>query len=297
MSSKVVKQYKCDSCDYTCSRSSDWSKHLLTRKHSNRTNRTDLSQKSLACKKCSKEYSARNSLWYHESKCNYQEPDNNSIIHKLLADNQELRNFIIEQSKTSSNNMNKIIEQNTDVVAKAIECFKNTTNNTTINGNVNNTQKFNINIFLNEQCKDAINFTDFMKNIEISHQDLENNAQLGFVSGISKIFLDNLKQLGTNERPIHCTDVKRETMYIKDEDKWTKEPDDAKLQKAIQTVSYRSIGKLAEWKQENPEYQDVNSEFSNRCLQMHKQTLVGSEREVYYPKVIHALAREVIIDK
>ena len=297
MSSKVVKQYKCDSCDYTCSRSSDWSKHLLTRKHSNRTNRTDLSQKSLACKKCSKEYSARNSLWYHESKCNYQEPDNNSIIHKLLADNQELRNFIIEQSKTSSNNMNKIIEQNTDVVAKAIECFKNTTNNTTINGNVNNTQKFNINIFLNEQCKDAINFTDFMKNIEISHQDLENNAQLGFVSGISKIFLDNLKQLGINERPIHCTDVKRETMYIKDEDKWTKEPDDAKLQKAIQTVSYRSIGKLAEWKQENPEYQDVNSEFSNRCLQMHKQTLAGSEREVYYPKVIHALALEVIIDK
>ena len=297
MSSKVVKQYKCDSCDYTCSRSSDWSKHLLTRKHSNRTNRTDLSQKSLACKKCSKEYSARNSLWYHESKCNYQEPDNNSIIHKLLADNQELRNFIIEQSKTSSNNMNKIIEQNTDVVAKAIECFKNTTNNTTINGNVNNTQKFNINIFLNEQCKDAINFTDFMKNIEISHQDLENNAQLGFVSGISKIFLDNLKQLGINERPIHCTDVKRETMYIKDEDKWTKEPDDAKLQKAIQTVSYRSIGKLAEWKQENPEYQDVNSEFSNRCLQMHKQTLAGSEREVYYPKVIHALAVEVIIDK
>ena len=297
MSSKVVKQYKCDSCDYTCSRSSDWSKHLLTRKHSNRTNRTDLSQKSLACKKCSKEYSARNSLWYHESKCNYQEPDNNSIIHKLLADNQELRNFIIEQSKTSSNNMNKIIEQNTDVVAKAIECFKITTNNTTINGNVNNTQKFNINIFLNEQCKDAINFTDFMKNIEISHQDLENNAQLGFVSGISKIFLDNLKQLGINERPIHCTDVKRETMYIKDEDKWTKEPDDAKLQKAIQTVSYRSIGKLAEWKQENPEYQDVNSEFSNRCLQMHKQTLAGSERDVYYPKVIHALAREVIIDK
>ena len=136
-----------------------------------------------------------------------------------------------------------------------------------------------------------------MKNIEISHQDLENNAQLGFVSGISKIFLDNLKQLGINERPIHCTDVKRETMYIKDEDKWTKEPDDAKLQKAIQTVSYRSIGKLAEWKQENPEYQDVNSEFSNRCLQMHKQTLAGSERDVYYPKVIHALAREVIIDK
>jgi hypothetical protein len=256
-----------------------------------------LSQKSLACKKCKKEYSARNSLWYHESKCEYKEPDLNSVIHKLLADNQELRNFIIDQSKTSSENMNKIIEQNTDVVTKAIECLKNTSSNTTINGNVNNTQKFNINIFLNEQCKDAINFADFIKNIDISREDLENNAQLGFVAGISKIFLDNLKQLGVNERPIHCTDTKRETMYIKDEDKWTKEPDDSKLQKAIQTVSYRSIGKLQEWKQENPEYQDVNSEFSEKCLDMQRNTIAGSNREVYYPKVIHVLAKETMVDK
>jgi hypothetical protein len=150
-------------------------------------------------------------------------------------------------------------------------------------------------VFLNDQCKDAINFADFIKNIEITHQDLENNAQLGFVSGISKILMDNLKQLGVNERPIHCTDTKRETMYIKDENKWTKEVDDSKLQKAIQTVSCKSMGKLQEWKKENPDYQDMDSAFSKKCLDIHKHTIAGSDREVYYPKVIHVLARETMV--
>jgi hypothetical protein len=202
----------------------------------------------------------------------------------LLKENLELRNFIIEQSKIT-----------TELVNKALESNKIVNSNTTINNN--NTNKFNINLFLNEQCKDARNFTDFVANIQISYQDLENNAQLGFVAGISKIFLDNLKQLDINERPIHCTDVKRETMYIKDENKWTKEQDDSKLQKAIQTVSYKSMGKLMEWKQENPEYQNADSDFSKRCLDIQKQSLAGSDRVTYYPKVIHSLARETMVDK
>ena len=285
MLSKVGEKLYCKECDYIGSCFSNWSKHLLTRKHTNRTNRTNLLEKLYVCKKCKKEYSARNSLWYHESKCDYKEHDNNSLIHKLLADNQELRNVIIEQSKSTNEIMNK-----------ALECCKQ--GGTTINNNIKNDNKsFNINIFLNEQCKDAINFADFIKNIEISHEDLENNAQLGFVAGISKIFLDNLKQLGVNERPFHCTDTKRETMYIKDEDKWHKEVDDSKLQKAIQTVSYRGMGKLQEWKKDNPEYQDVNSEFSEKCLSIHKHTIAGSNREVYYPKVIHVLAKETMVDK
>jgi hypothetical protein len=217
-----------------------------------------------------------------------------SLINRLLIDNAELRNFIVEQSRTTNETMNKAFEHNTELVNKTIESCKTSTNNTTIN---NNNQKFNINLFLNEQCKDAFNFTDFVNKIQISYADLENNAQLGFVAGISKIFLDNLKLLNVNERPIHCTDVKRETMYIKDEDKWNKEPDDSKLQKAIQTVSYKSMGKLMEWKQENPDYQDADSEFSKRCLDIQRQSLAGSDREVYYPKVIHVLAKETMVDK
>jgi hypothetical protein len=244
---------------------------------------------------CNKSYKYQSGLCKHKKTCtktNIEDPQYNELVNKLFSDNYELRNFIVEQSKT----IEKIMIQNTEVMNKTIECCKQTS--TTINNNIKNENKsFNINVFLNEQCKDAINFTDFIKNIEISHQDLENNAQLGFVNGISKIFLDNLKQLGVNERPFHCTDAKRETMYIKDENSWQKQTDDEKLQKAIQTVSYRSMGKLQEWKQENPDYQDVDSEFSKKCMDIHKQTIAGSDREVYYPKVIHVLAKETMVDK
>ena len=295
--------FKCEHCDFKCSKQSNWSTHLLTRKHQNRMKLNEKNEvtaaPSFVCKKCDKSYKARNSLWYHENKCSLKpvvtEKINADLIEcilddrqRILDDNAELRNFIMEQSKITTETVNKALE-----LCKPI----NNNNNTTINQTNNNNQRFNINLFLNEQCKDAINFSDFVKNIQISYEDLENNAQLGFVNGISKIFLDNLKQLDVTERPIHCTDVKRETMYIKDENTWTKQPDDDKLQKAIQTVSYRSMGKLAEWKQENPDYKDCNSEFSQKCLDIQRQTLAGSERGVYYPKVIHALARETIVEK
>ena len=263
-------EYYCECCDVRCSHISIFNRHKKTKKHIKTAEAANISGKAPIAESAYLEII-------------------NSLIQdnrRTMDDNQELRNFIIDQSKT----IEKVMENNTEIMSKAIELCKPVNNST-----VNNNQKFNISIFLNDQCKDAINFSDFVKNIEISHEDLENNAQLGFVNGISKIFLDNLKQLGINERPFHCTDVKRETMYIKDEDKWTKEPDDSKLQKAIQTVSYKSMGKLMEWKQENPEYQDVDSEFSKKCLDMHRNTLAGSDREVYYPKVIHVLAKETMV--
>jgi len=278
--------FLCKFCDFKCCRPAEMARHMLTRKHQNRTilneKNTENTAASFLCKKCNKEYKARNSLWYHENKCTAQPGIEPVIMNQIIS---ELRNIIVEQSRT----IDKVMEQNAEIIAKSDRIV----NNNTINSN----NKFNINLFLNEQCKDAFNFTDFVKNIEISYQDLENNAQLGFVQGISKIFMDNLKQLGINERPLHCTDVKRETMYIKDEDKWNKEPDDSKLQKAIQTVSYKSMGKLMEWKQENPDYQDADSEFSKRCLDIQRQSLAGSERDVYYPKVIHILAKETMVEK
>ena len=281
-----AEEFFCKECDFRCFKMSNWTAHKLTRKHQNRTILNEKMPKnataSFACKKCNKEYKARNSLWYHENKCNIVE-NKCKDDQNLLSDNLELRNFIIEQSKLT-----------VELVNKALDACKNTS---IVNNNTNSNNKFNINIFLNEQCKDAFNFTDFVNKIQISYADLENNAQLGFVQGISKIFMDNLKQLGVNERPIHCTDVKRETMYIKDEDKWNKEVDDSKLQKAIQTVSYKSMGKLMEWKQENPDYQDADSEFSKRCLDIQRQSLAGSDRDVYYPKVIHILAKETMVDK
>jgi hypothetical protein len=202
---------------------------------------------------------------------------------------------------TLTNLILELVKNSTDVQKQVLElCKSGAGTNNTINANINNNnnnQKFNINVFLNEQCKDAINFSDFVKNIEVSREDLENNAQLGFVRGVSKIFLDNLKQLDRTERPIHCTDLKRETMYIKDDDKWTKEEDYSKLNSAIQTITRKSVGTLLKWKDENPDYQDNDSAFSNRCIVIQQQSMAGYDRDTYYPKVIKAIAKEVVVDK
>ena len=126
---------------------------------------------------------------------------------------------------------------------------------------------------------------------------MENNAQLGFVEGISKIILDNLRQMSIHERPIHCTDLKRETMYIKDENKWLKDENSVKIKKGIQKVSIKSISTLNEWKETNPDYNDIESEFSTKCITMMKQSNAGLNRETYYPKIVKTLAKETTLNK
>ena len=318
-------KYICEKCDYKCFKTSDWNKHVKTQKH---VGKPEVSKKVAACELCDYKCCKQSLMDKHKMTNKHKEKvasipkttissavdhpqivssENGSLeklpglslnyfmsmISQLLNQNNELKNFIIEQAsehkKETREIMNKVIEN----VKPA------TTNNNTVNGNVNNTQtnKFNINVFLNEHCKDAMNLSDFIKNIEVSREDLENNAQLGFVGGISKIFLDNLRQLSINERPIHCTDVKRETMYIKDDDKWTKETGPGKLNLVIQTITQKSTRTLLDWKKENPDYNDHDSEFSTRCIVIQRNSMAGHARDIYYPKVIHAIAREVIVNK
>lgn len=218
------------------------------------------------------------------------------VINKMLVENKELRNFFVGQTQEL---IKVMVEQNTKMIESNKNNVSSVSNNNTsniIHGNVNN-HRFNINFFLNEKCKDAINLPEFIENIEVSHMDLENNAELGFVDGISKIILDNMKQLSVYERPIHCTDTKRETLYVKYDNKWTKEDSEEKLNKAIQNVSYKGIGVLNEWKESNPEYKDINSEFSERCLIMTKNTMAGYNRESFYPKIIKNISKETVLDK
>jgi hypothetical protein len=318
-------RFNCEFCNTKTNNKKDFNKHLATDKHKKKefesnSNQiqTEISQLHICCK-CNKQYNSKGGLWYHEKRCSSQKPvtniectnvDYKELVNQLLIDNRELRNFIIErskastdtvelknfiieQSKVTADTMSKVIEQNADIMTKVIENSKPTVINQT--NNQNNNQKFNINVFLNEQCKDAMNFSDFIKGIEVSREDLENNAQLGFVNGISKIILDNLRQLSINERPIHCTDIKRETMYIKDDDKWTKETGPAKLNTAILTISQKSTRTLLDWKKENPDYQDHDSEFCTRCIVIQRNSMAGFDRDTYYPKVIRAIAKEVTL--
>jgi hypothetical protein len=301
MTSEIV----CTKCNFTCYKISNWEKHIATKKHNSVT-------QSFECRACGYSCAIQSLMDKHRKTHRHQikqeefersglyqvvpqpEPAQTgdselmAIIKQLLAKNSDLQNFIVEQAaehkKETIEIVNKVIEQSKTV--------NNNNNNTIINN-----KAFNINMYLNEQCKDAMNLSDFINRLEVSREDLENNAQLGFVNGISKIIIDSLKTMSKSERPIHCTDLKRETMYIKDDDKWSKEEDNKKLNHAIQTVTSKSIGTLINWKEENPDYEDMDSEFSSRCIVIQQQSMAGYNRDTYYPKVIHAIARETLVDK
>ena len=284
---KNAQNFLCEVCDFKCSKQSDYDRHLLTAKHQNRTilnKKTPKNAEMCFTCECGKVYKARNSLWYHKKKCDFVE-ESEEIVQKSAP---------FTENKIDANMVRELIEQNRDLQKQLITMANNKSDNITINNTQNN--KFNINVFLNEECSNAINFTDFIDRIEVSHEDLEKNAELGFVNGISKILMDNLKQLTLYERPIHCTDVKRETMYIKDEDTWQKEKNDIRLREAIQEVSRKSMLILNDWKGENPEYKDADSDFSNKCLVIHKESNAGENREILYPKVIKTLAKEVSLN-
>ncbi len=296
-SGKKNTEFFCEKCNYTCSKPSLWKKHVKTKKHLGNFSgeKVSLPEENYECAFCAKCYRNYSSLWSHQKSCSQKSRDSNkkntikksdeyvNIINTLMDENKDLKNIVIEQSKETKQILDKVVEMS-----------NNKPQQQTINNTMNN-NKFNINVFLHEECKNALNFSDFIDRISISHTDLENNAQLGFVDGISKIFLDNLKQLSVYERPIHCTDLKRETLYIRDEDTWNKDDNEEKLKNAIKEVSRKSMQTLVDWKEKNPEYNDMDSDFSNKCITIHKESNAGENRETYYPKVIKTLAKETSI--
>jgi hypothetical protein len=237
---------------------------------------------------CGKEYANRQNLCRHKKNC-IKASDKNDLVIELLQENKELKNMIIDQTK----NTNQIIEKL--AANPPTNSMTNSMNHS--NNNTNNTNNFNINVFLNDKCKDAINFAEFIENVEVTNDHLENNARHGFVKGITQIIMDGLKDLSIFERPIHCSDVKREVMYIKDEDKWEKETDHKKLGEAIQEITRKSLLQFQQWKQENPNFNDLDSETGTKYMAIHSNTMAGSKRDEFYPKIIKAVAKETVIDR
>ena len=293
--------YVCENCNFKCSKKSNFDKHLLTRKHKILTNPNEKMPKNAAAFQCEcgKVYKHNSTLSSHKKKCTFIIEMTKSEIVPIQSENNDYKHLLMqamnemkEQRQEFIDEMKKkdqMLAHKDELMGQMIDKVGNTTNNTSNN--------LNINMFLNEECKDAINFSDFIEKIEISHHDLENNAQLGFVNGITKILMDNLKQLNLYQRPIHCTDTKRETLYIKDDNKWGKTDSDKKLEGAIQEVSRKSIGSLLQWKQNNPDYENIDSDFSKKCISMQMESSASSKRNTFYPKIIHNLARENALSK
>ena len=267
----------CDICDFICSKQSNYIKHLMTRKHKNMskilTNTYILASKNaenvenvdnseitnnIVCE-CGKEYKHRQSLWNHKKKCKKQMLKT-KLETKLETDSDTESD--IESNKKMSllkkdNLIEYLIKENSEFKGLIMELVKkDNTNvvNNNINNNCNNVNNsFNLNLFLNEKCKDAINISDFVDNVKMQLSDLENFGHLGYVEGVSRILIKNLKDLDTYSRPIHCSDLKREVLYIKDNNEWTKETEEKLVIKnAIKQVANKNIKQIQTWKQENP---------------------------------------------
>jgi hypothetical protein len=283
---------------------------------------------SFQCKQCSKQYKSRVGLWYHNKKCttikqestqpiedncdsdneeqseehvSKQPPTNNEIIEILkiqMVENQELRNFMLEQQKQM---IDQILEQQKQMMELATKTNVNNTINSNTNTNCNNTNTFNLQLFLNEKCKDALNLSEFVDTIKVQLSDLENFAHLDYANGVSKILVKNFNNLDTYLRPIHCSDLKRETIYIKENDCWTKEPDDKpSLKKAIKQVAFKNIKQISEWIKENPGCTDPRTKQNVKYNKIVMNSMSGGtveEQRDNIEQIVKNVTKAVVIDK
>jgi hypothetical protein len=304
----VANNFYCEKCDYTCCKKYNWDKHVMTLKHKKVTignieetkvaKSGTLSQiKSVHyfCHFCNKKYDSRNGLWKHKKICN-NNTNNNNFINSQQKD--ELYNL---EDISTKELVLFLFKQNNKLQESLIEMSKqsSTTNNTTNNNSHNKT--FNLQFFLNETCKDAINISDFVNSIKPQLADLENTGRLGYVQGVSNIILNNLNNLNNHERPLHCSDHKREVIYIKDNNEWIKENEDKPiLTKAIKIIANENIKNINEWKKLNPDCTDPDSKKNNLYLKIVSNSMSGTtaeESSKNINKIISNLAKEVTIDK
>ena len=308
-STKNAEKFVCECCDFKCCKQSDWNRHILRPKHianDKRYTKIQIEYKKpestpndrYICE-CGNSYQYSSGLWRHRKNCkdskktpgfeegfqNYIPPQiTPELIIELIKQNKELQQTLIDQNKT-------IME-----LAQKAGNVHNSNNN-----NNNNNKTFNLQVFLNETCKDAINLSDFVNQIQISINDLEETGKLGYAEGISKVFIKNLNDIDFSQRPLHCSDSKRETLYIKDVNQWTKDSDDkAILTKAIKQVAHKNIKQISEWQKLNPEYSDPDSKQNDRYQKILFNSMSGSSKEESdknYEKIARNIAKEVVIEK
>jgi hypothetical protein len=313
--SKNIKKFVCNICNFKCCKKGDYTRHTITTKHRLLINPIDINVKLpdeiLECD-CGKKYKHKPSLIFHKKTCEYKtidvfkqetqemnkmvnSPDKDLIL-ELLAQNKELMNLLTSQQQEHKEETRELvvtIKEQSNTIKDIIPKIGSNNNNTT-----NNNNKFNLQVFLNEDCKDAINFSEFIESIQVSVEDLENQAQLGYVGGISKLFLENMKELGVNKRPIHCTDKKRNTLYIKENNEWEKEGSQEQLLYGIKVLTGRANQTLCDMKEDNPvEYSDIDSPFSTKCEDIQRNLLPVFPREATFMKVIDSISNGSIIEK
>ena len=291
--------FQCELCNFKCSKKSNYEAHLLTTKHINRTNRTEKMPKNanqFNCE-CGKIYKARNSLWYHKQKCTYIEDNKKKeIVEEKKEEGPDYKELLI-QAMTEMSEMrkenNELVTKMTEMIPKMTEMMPSITNTNSNNTTNNN---FNLQFFLNETCKDALNLTEFINSLQLQLKDLEYTANNGHIKGITNIFQTALSNMEENKRPMHCTDLKREIMYIKENDEWNKDDEKAKMKGTINQITNKNIGNIEEWLEKYPGHINPNSPDFDKFVKM-TSNCMGTGNEADDDKIVRNIMREVTIDK
>ena len=304
-STESTDKYICELCNYSTSRNSHYERHLLTSKHIKLTNTNELSTestKTYICD-CGKEYKHMSSLCKHKKECNYKESFNDNvrtikedtikedtikeekyemIIQMLMKENQEFKQLLIDQN------------------SKMMEMAGNMGNNHHNTNHTNSHNKFNLNVFLNEQCKDAISLKDFVNNMEISMDEFIETGEIGFVDGLSQTIIKRINDMDLHDRPLHCTDLKRETVYIKDNEKWEKDSNKEKLRKAVKGIAYKNERMRPIWYENTPDAAILGTEDCDKFFKYSAAALGGASTEqhkTFEDKIMRNLLKEVTVDK
>ena len=293
--------YECEHCYITCNKISDWKRHLMTKKHFVNKNGgiSTMETNTFICE-CGNIYKERTGLWKHKKKCQYNKKneDLNENQNENLNENIPNKN---EQSN-KDNLIEYLIKENSEFKTLIMELIKKDSISNNINSTINSHNKtFNLQFFLNEQCKDALNIGEFVDSIKLQLTDLENTGRMGYVEGVSKILIKNLNELDVIKRPIHCSDLKREVLYIKDNDQWTKEDDNKQvIKKAIKDVANKNIRQITEWTSLNPDCKHSDSKKNNQYLNIVMNSMSGGTNEEQnnnIDKIIKNITKTVIIEK
>jgi len=311
---KTPKIYNCITCEFKTKHKGDYNKHLLTPKHINMIEYGSKPQKTYTCD-CGKDYKDRHNLYRHKKTCKFDSTIEESVkletnvinvnmfidiikenqeIKKLLLQqnnkvseqNQEFKELLIQQNKEHNELINKFIER------EPSQIINNTNNNSTTN------QSFNLNVFLNETCKDAMNVKEFLDNLNPTLDDLENVGEKGFVKGISEIILKSLRGMEVNKRPIHCTDIKREIVYLKEDDKWNKDDtNNSKMKELIRKVENKNFCNICEWQNNHPDTRILDSpDYMKQNLLIDKSCEAVNNEDRVRGKVLKELLKEIHVN-